>query len=98
MEYVWGLLLCLVDVAGPPDQPAFLAPVSPTRLQFTASIRDRKNGNLKRSVRPLGAPHHSATCGEHDDDCYEEKIPDEKHGCLLKPRLPDEEVPNSACI
>jgi hypothetical protein len=85
MEYVWGFLRCLVDVAGPPDQPAFLAPVSPTRLKFAASVRDRENGDLDRSVRPLGSLDYSAACGEHDQQYHEEKISGEKHGCLLKP-------------
>jgi hypothetical protein len=89
MEYVWGFLRCLVDVAGPPDQPAFLAPVSPTRLQFATSIRDRQDGDFERSVRPLSSLDDSAACGEHDQEHHEEKISGKKHGCLLKPRLPD---------
>ena len=98
MEYVWGLLRCLVDVAGPPDQPAFLAPVSPTRLKFAASVRDRENGDLDRSVRPLGSLDYSAACGEHDQQYHEEKISGEKHGCLLKPPRLDEGVRNSICV
>ena len=72
MEYVWGLLRCLVDVAGPPDQPAFLAPVSPTGLELAARVRDRENRDLKRSVRPLGSLDHSAAghdqAGQKDEE------------------------------
>jgi len=98
MEYVWSFLRCLVDVAGPPDQPAFLAPVSPTGFEFAASVRDRENGNLERSVRALGSLDHGTACDEHDQQHHEEKISGEKHGCLLKPRLPDEGVRNSICV
>ena len=94
MEYVWSFLRCLVDVAGPPDQPAFLAPVSPTRLKFAASVRDRENGDLEGAVRPLGSLDHSTARGQHYQQYNEEKIPGEKHGCLLKPPQLDEGVRN----
>ena len=61
MKHICGFLLCLIDVAGPPDQPAFLAPVSATGLQFAASVRDRQNRDLERSVGPLGSLNNSAT-------------------------------------
>jgi hypothetical protein len=98
MEYVWGLLRCLVYVAGPPDQPAFLAPVSPTGLKLAASVRDRENGDLERSVGPLGSLDHGAACGQHYQQYYKEKIPGEKHGCLLMPPQLDEGVRNSTCL
>jgi hypothetical protein len=94
MEYVWGFLRCLVDVAGPPDQPAFLAPVSPTRLKFAASVRDRENGDLDRSVRPLGSLDHSAACDHKAREPNEKESSVREHIHLLRPRRAWERNPN----
>jgi hypothetical protein len=97
MEHVRCFLRYLVDVAGPPDQPAFLAPVSPTGLEFAPGVRDGQDGYLVRSVRLLSALDHGAARREHHDERNKEKIPTEKHGCLLKPQWLDGKACNSAC-
>ena len=94
MEYVWSFLRCLVDVAGPPDQPAFLAPVSPTRLKFAASVRDRENGDLEGAVRPLGSLDHSAARDHETRERNEKESSAREHIHLLRPRRAWERNPN----
>ena len=66
MEHVRAFLHYLVDVAGPPDQPAFLAPVSATGLEFSSSVCNGKDGDLVRSFRLLSSLDNSASRREHD--------------------------------
>ena len=78
MEYVWGFLRCLVDVAGPPDQPAFLAPVSPAGLELAARVRGGEQGHLKRALGTLdpllrGAAGHEERRQENDRACAVEQ-------------------------
>ena len=50
----------LVEIAGPPDQPAFLATVSATGLQFAPRLGGRKQRHLKGTLRSLRVLHAGA--------------------------------------
>jgi hypothetical protein len=84
MQNVGRLLPDLVDVAGPPDQPAFLAPVSPTGLEFSSSIGHGKNSNLERPFGRLDALNCRASRHKEPGQQHPEKSSVTEHRYLLR--------------
>jgi len=88
MKNVGYFLLRLVDVAGPPDQPAFLAPVSATGLELAPRVADRQNGHVERTHGPRRLLHPLSCRAARDqepDQKDEERSSTWEHGHLLKP-------------
>lgn len=69
---------CAVDVAGPPDQPAFLAPVSATGLEFASSVRRREDGDGERTLRHGRMLLHGAA-GRHERQQYRNEDGSSEH-------------------